>query len=87
MAGKLSSSQKGKVGSKTVNRPNDFVVVGNYKARQLDWIKKDGVYNYPVREGDEFTLETFAKICELWLYANVKSVRHVFTARLSARTG
>ena len=60
---------------------SDIVVVGNYKTRQLEWIKKNGVYNYPVREGDEFTPESFAKIRELWLYANVKSERHVFTAQ------
>lgn len=60
---------------------SDIVVVGNYKTRQLGWIKKNGVYNYPVREGDEFTPESFAKIRELWLYANVKSERHVFTAQ------
>ena len=60
---------------------SDIVVVGNYKTRQLDWIKKNGVYNYPVREGDEFTPESFARIRELWLYANVKSERHVFTAQ------
>ena len=59
---------------------SEFVVVGNYKTRQLDWIKKNGVYNYPVREGDEFTPEQFARINELWLYANVKGERHVFTA-------
>lgn len=60
---------------------SDIVVVGNYKARQLNWIKKNGVYNYPVRDGDAFTPEAFAKIRELWLYANVKSERHVFTAQ------
>ena len=60
---------------------SDIVVVGNYKTRQLDWIKKNGVYNYPVRDGDEFTPEQFAKIRELWLYANAKSERHVFTAQ------
>ena len=60
---------------------SDIVVVGNYKTRQLEWIKKNGVYNYPVREGDVFTPESFAKIRELWLYANVKSVRHVFAAQ------
>ena len=59
----------------------ELVVVCNYKTRQLDWIKKNGVYNYPVRDGDEFTPESFAKICELWLYANVKSERHVFAAQ------
>ena len=64
---------------------SDIVVVGNYKARQLEWIKKNGVYNYPVRDGDEFTPEQFAKIRELWLYANVKSERHVFTAQFVGR--
>ena len=34
---------------------SDIVVVGNYKTRQLEWIKKNGIYNYPVRDGDEFT--------------------------------
>jgi DNA (cytosine-5)-methyltransferase 1 len=34
-----------------------------------------------VRDDDEFTPESFAKIRELWLYANVKSERHVFTAQ------
>ena len=60
---------------------SDIVVVGNYKTRQLEWIKKNGVYNYPVREGDEFTPESFAKIREWWLYANVKSVRYVFAVQ------
>ena len=64
---------------------SDIVVVGNYKTRQLEWIKKNDVYNYPVREGDEFTPESFAKIRELWLYANVKSERHVFTAQFVGR--
>lgn len=59
----------------------DIVIVGNYKARQLDWIKKNGVYNYPVRKEDEFSSAFFAKIRELWLYANVKSERHVFLAQ------
>ena len=32
---------------------SEIVVVGNYKTRQLDWIKKNGVYNWPVREEDD----------------------------------
>lgn len=59
---------------------NSVIVVGNYKTGQLDWIRKNGVYNWPVREGDEFAPEQFARIKELWLYANVKGVRHVFSA-------
>ena len=78
-----------------------FIVVGNYKTRQLDWIKKNGVYNWPVREEDghagRMTLpadaqgrgerparpiqpDDLAKVNELWLYANAKSERHVFSA-------
>lgn len=30
------------------------VLVGTYKAKQLNWIKRHGVYNYPVKDGDEF---------------------------------
>lgn len=58
-----------------------LVVVGNYKSRQLNWIKKNGVYNYPVRDNDNFTPESFAKVDELWLYASAKSKRHVFSAQ------
>ena len=90
---------------------SEIVVVGNYKTRQLDWIKKNGVYNWPVREEDDghagrVTLpadvrhagdadgetgrggaprrpldQELANVKELWLYANVKSERHVFTAQ------
>ena len=60
---------------------NAVIVVGNYKTGQLKWIEEHHVYNWPVREGDEFTPESFAKVDELWLYANAKSERHVFTAQ------
>jgi len=87
MSGKVATNRlqhpKRKISPMKVSEKalDELVVVGNYKTRQLDWIKKNGVYNYPVRDGDEFTPESFAKIRELWLYANVKSERHVFTAR------
>ncbi len=82
LAQKLLRAKKSKIApKKNVGADADVVVVGNYKTRQLDWIKKNGVYNYPVRDDDEFTPESFAKIRELWLYANVKSERHVFTAQ------
>lgn len=79
---KMQLKVKRKVAPKkqTVEMPFGFVAVGNYKTRQLDWIRRNGVYNWPVREGDEFTSEQFARIDELWLYANVKSERHVFSA-------
>ena len=56
------------------------VLVGTYKARQLAWIKRHGIYNYPVKDGDEFDEKSFATIKELWLYADVKGTRHVFEA-------
>lgn len=63
----------------------DYVVVGTYKAGQLDWINKNGVYNWPVREGDDFAAETFSRITELWLYANAKSSCHTFSAQFIGR--
>ncbi len=56
------------------------ILVGTYKERQLAWIKRHGIYNYPVKEGDEFDEKSFASIKELWLYADVKGTRHVFEA-------
>lgn len=58
----------------------DLVLVGTYKEKQLAWIREHGIYNYPVKEGDELTNETCSKIKELWLYADVKSTRHSFEA-------
>lgn len=56
------------------------VLVGTYKAKQLAWIKRHGIYNYPVKDGDEFDEKSFASIKELWLYADAKGTRHVFEA-------
>ena len=61
------------------------VLVGTYKARQLAWIKRHGVYNYPVKSGDEFDEKAFASIMELWLYADVKGTQHVFEAEFSGK--
>ena len=60
--------------------PHAAVLVGTYKAKQLAWIKRHGIYNYPVKDGDEFDEKSFAAIKELWLYADVKGTRHVFEA-------
>ena len=60
--------------------PKDTVLVGTYKEKQLAWIKKHGVYNYPVKDGDEFDAKAFAAIKELWLYAGVKGKRNAFEA-------
>ena len=61
-------------------RTPSAVLVGTYKAKQLAWIKRHGIYNYPVKDGDEFDEKSFASIKELWLYADVKGTRHVFEA-------
>ena len=60
--------------------PKDAVLVGTYKEKQLAWIKRHGVYNYPVKDGDEFDPKAFAAIKELWLYAGVKGKQHAFEA-------
>lgn len=56
------------------------VLVGTYKEKQLEWIKSNGFYNYPVRDGDELTGDACRKIRELWLYAGAKSTRHAFSS-------
>ncbi len=61
-------------------RTPSAVLVGTYKAKQLAWIKRHGIYNYPVKDGDEFDEKSFASIKELWLYADVKGTRHAFEA-------
>lgn len=56
----------------------DIVLVGTYKEKQLDWIKKNGIYNYPVKEGDKLKPELCGQIKELWLYAGSNAKRHAF---------
>lgn len=55
-------------------------LVGTYREKQLAWIKKHGVYNYPVKDEDELKPESCAKVKELWLYASAKAKRHCFAA-------
>ena len=68
-------------------------VVVTYKDKQLAWIKKHGVYNYPVRDEDGRAgcpqpavgkvgnlLVSCAKVKELWLYASDKGKRYCFAA-------
>ena len=69
------------------------VLVGTYKTKQLAWIKRHGIYNYPVKEEDFSRVERvdrvdgeqgtggFQSVKELWLYADVKGTRHVFEAK------
>ena len=61
-------------------RTPSAVLVGMCKTKQLVWIKRHGIYNYPVKDGDEFDEKSFASIKELWLYADVRGTRHVFEA-------
>ena len=61
------------------------VLVGTYKDKQLAWIKRHGIYNYPVKDGDEFDEKAFASIKELWLYADAKGTRHVFEAKFAGK--
>ena len=81
MPRKLLKSKPRKIVAKSATAKNQgsIVVIGNYKERQLAWIEKNGVYNWPVREEDDG--HELVNVKELWLYANVKSERHVFAAQ------
>lgn len=80
MADKLMKKKARKVAPKKApaEAQKRVVLVGTYKEKQLAWIKKHGVYNYPVKDGDEFDPKAFAAIKELWLYAGVKGKQHAF---------
>ena len=82
MAEKLLKKKARKVAPKKapIEESKDAVLVGTYKEKQLAWIKRHGIYNYPVKEGDKFDAKAFAAIKELWLYADVKGTRHAFEA-------
>ena len=82
MADTLLKKKARKVAPKKASSkaPKDAVLVGTYKEKQLAWIKRHGVYNYPVKDGDEFDPKAFAAIKELWLYAGVKGKRNAFEA-------
>lgn len=85
MEKRLSRREMPKTGAKTAATESDVVLVGTYKDRQLAWIRQQGVYNYPVKDGDELTDEGCRKIKELWLYADVKGTRHAFSATFTRR--
>ena len=82
MAEKLLKKTPRKVVPKKTpaEEPKRVVLVGTYKEKQLGWIKRHGIYNYPVKDDDEFDAKAFAAIRELWLYADTKGTRHVFEA-------
>ena len=81
MAQKLLKAKKSKVAPrKDAGADEGVVLVGTYKEKQLAWIRKNKVYNYPVGEDDELKPESCAKVKELWLYASAKAKRHCFSA-------
>lgn len=83
---KLLKAKKTKISpKKDAVAETSIVLVGTYKEKQLAWIKKSGVYNYPVKDGDELTAEACGKVKELWLYADVKSTRHAFAAEFMSK--
>lgn len=81
MAQKLLRAKKSKVAPrKDAGADEGVVLVGTYKEKQLAWIRKNKVYNYPIGKGDELKPEPCAKVKELWLYASAKTERHCFSA-------
>jgi len=91
MAQKLLRAKKRKVEpspagrARTPSAPQPVALVGTYWDRQLAWIRKNGVYNYPAKDGDEFSPEAFSAIRELWLYADAKGTRHAFAATFAGK--
>ena len=61
----LKSSKLRRSLQATVATELAVVLVGTYKERQLAWIKRQGIYNYPVKDGDELTDEACRKISEI----------------------
>lgn len=81
MPQKLLKPEKAEIAPKQeADSEMNVVLVGTYKEKQLAWVNQYGVYNYPVKDGDELTDEMCLKIKELWLYADAKSMRHTFVA-------
>lgn len=79
----LRAGAKKKLGNKRVRKIADndsIVLVGTYKDKQLNWIKKNQYYNYPIDDADKLDLALCGKIKELWLYAGAKAKRHCFKA-------
>ena len=89
----LKAGGKRKIASKrpdncvaAASSPSQVVLVGTYREKQLDWIKKNAVYNYPLavpsassRTGAD-PQQDYSRITELWLYAGAKAKRHCFAA-------
>lgn len=61
------------------------MLVGNYKSGQPDWIDANGLYSYPVRDGDEMPGKVCRKIDELWSYADVKATRRVYMVECAGK--
>ena len=81
MANRLEAKKRKIVPKKDAKKQTKVIVlVGTYKERQLEWIKKNGIYNYPVRDDDKFDEVALRAVKELWLFADVKATRHEFKA-------
>ncbi len=81
----MASNKSKSIGRRSAKRnasttETDIVLVGTYRDKQLDWIRKNNIYHYPVTDKDELKPESCAKVRELWLYANAKGERHCFAA-------
>ena len=85
----LKAGAKRKIAAKKVVKAAEngsVVLVGTYREKQLDWIKKNGVYNYPLTVPSPSSATgadqqpDYSRIKELWLYAGAKAKRHCFAA-------
>lgn len=65
MAEKVQKTKARKVAAAAARDESAGVaLVGTYRARQLAWIKREGVYNWPVTDGDTFDATALGKVGE-----------------------
>ena len=82
MAQKLLRAKKSKIApKKDAGADMGAVLVGTYKEKQLAWIRKRRLYNYPLSEDEvKAGAEDWDKVKELWLYSGSKDLRHIYEA-------
>ena len=83
MAQKLLRAKKSKIATrKDAGVDVGAVLVGTYKEKQLAWIRKRRLYNYPLSDDEvKAGVEGWDKVKELWLYSGSKDRRHIYEAQ------
>lgn len=85
MSDKCSQTSKQKEFIESSNSKSQAVaLVATYKQKvnQLEWIKENHLYNYPLsKEEADSVNQQWNNVKELWLYSGLNDKRHVFSAK------